>query len=158
MKRMNRDKQYTLLNNNCQSWVRELLHSLGIKVPVTAFSDTVVGRNLNRVMDAAEDDDSDDSDETVKTHSSRQHHHKNEHGKGTVKKPSRPSSPPGSRPGSQPGSRRGSVTSTASGAATPGRALQSVYNPITWIGIGVGAVATGLAILSRIRRRERRWV
>ncbi|CAN8005585.1 unnamed protein product, partial [Ixodes hexagonus] len=89
MRFMNRDTQYTLLKNNCQTWVRELLHRLGIEVPVTAFADTLVGQHITKVVDLLENPDSDDSDDVV--HKKRQHHQQHQHKEKDKAKPKKQS-------------------------------------------------------------------
>ncbi|XP_064472685.1 uncharacterized protein LOC135387406 [Ornithodoros turicata] len=68
MRDMNRGTKYILYRNNCQSWVKELLQRLNIPCPVTAFTDTPVGQQINKVVDIIEGgSESEEENPTTKT-------------------------------------------------------------------------------------------
>ncbi|KAM7286217.1 hypothetical protein ISCGN_033101 [Ixodes scapularis] len=167
MRAMNRDTQYALLNNNCQGWVHELLHRLGIQVPVTAFADTIVGQNLNKMANLLEKaDHSDHSDEEVHRH--HRHHQHQEQAAGKSDKHANKSSSkskgkagrkPENRAASPSRTRVSSPTESRGGSTSPPGSINNApsgLRPLAWIGAAsIGAAAAGLAILGRYRRRQR---
>lgn len=133
MREMNRDEQYELLSNNCQTWLKELLDRLGIPVPHDAFADTAIGRNINRLVNGAEVDN-----ELAYRRHNRQNH-SNEFAE---------------RVENLRASSRG--TQDRSEGAVGGR-LQTANPSLSWmnIGMGVGAVVAGLVVLNRMQQRHR---
>lgn len=69
MRDMNRDMQYKLLCNNCQTWLQEFFDRLGIPVPKEAFTDTWIGRTINKVFDS----DDVDTEQAYRRHNRRNH-------------------------------------------------------------------------------------